>query len=250
MAINIKSAIISNKGIVRAYNEDNFVFDRRILTDINEEISIAKTAKCDKCIIAVFDGMGGESSGEIASKIAATTFQKIKNTTLEGVKNAIFSANMEICQYMKINKIKRMGTTVAAVYIDKTSISVVNVGDSKIYKYEKGTLEQVSYDHITTRHNNRRELTQHLGIFPNEMQIEPYIFTDKIKDRIRYLICSDGLTDMVSEEDIAVSMSNSIEEIPIILKDKAIENGGRDNITIVVFEIKKEAKKIFEKMFN
>ena len=82
------------------------------------------------------------------------------------------------------------------------------------------------------------KLTQHLGIFPEEMEIEPYIVPGQSKPNDRYLICSDGLTDMVSKNDIESVLScNLLRDAVKQLMQNALDNGGKDNITMICIEV-------------
>jgi protein phosphatase len=151
-----------------------------------------------------------------------------------------------------------MGSTLALLYIEPNKKEAVsaNVGDSKIYIYRDGELKKISQDHnqaqslvelgvITyeqaLRHKSKSKLTQHLGIFPNELVIEPFI-SDAImlKKGDIFLMCSDGLTDMLTEETIKELLS-----LKITLKKKAFKMvkeankcGGNDNITVIIAMVK------------
>lgn len=250
MPVKINAAIVSNKGLWRTHNEDNFIFDRKILEDIDNEVSLKTKSTCNIAIMGVFDGMGGQSSGEVASYIAAQNFRDIKDLTLEGIDKTIYLANDNICEYMTRHQLGRMGTTMALLYINETNIVAINIGDSRIYKYESGKLEQVSRDHTAIRAGStKKELTQYLGIYPHEMKIEPYGIIAKMNKR-RYLVCSDGLTDMVDDDEIKKSMKGkNVEEIPAELMGKALRNGGKDNITILVVEISSD-NTVFSKLLG
>ena len=249
MPIKINAAVISNKGLWKTHNEDNFIFDRKILEDVNNEVSLKTRATCNIAVMGVFDGMGGEPGNETAASIAAKTFRDIDNLTFEGIDKNIYFANDKICEYMSEHKTSRMGTTMALLYVNEKNVVTVNIGDSRIYKYESGKLVQLSHDHSTIRADNQKvELTQYLGIYPKEMKIEPYGIIGKTR-KCRYLVCSNGLTDMVEDSEIKKIMKGKIGDIPTNLMKKALENGGKDSVTILVVEVSTD-KGFFARLFG
>ena len=150
-----------------------------------------------------------------------------------------------------------MGTTFAALYVDKQEAVVVNVGDSRVYRLHQGVLRQLSHDHtlvqsmvklgVITReqaltHRDRHKLTQHIGIDETEMIIEPAI-SDRILLEVgdTYLLCSDGLTDMVSDKEIQrlLGMGKSSLDTANMLIKAALKAGGNDNITVLVVRLLK-----------
>ena len=188
--------------------------------------------------IAVFDGMGGEEHGEIASETARNVFmENCKNDcTLEDLCLLI---NKKICEYMEENRISRMGSTAAMVSVDE-KIRFCNIGDSKIYKLSRFGIEQLSEDHITVigKYNKRKFLNQHLGIPEEEILIEPYSGETDYTDDDIFILCSDGLTDMIDEEKILdISLKNGINRLAEKLFDEAMNSGGRDNISVVAFSV-------------
>ena len=259
----IKSACLSVVGKVRTNNEDNFCFNSQNLKESNngsERIYVNEFTNEENKIFAVFDGMGGESNGERASYIASET---LKEYTLNNLNKEIdwdeytYIANKNICDEM--NGKDRMGTTLAGVQFCKEYVSISNVGDSRIYIYSKGTLKQVSEDHNEARlqekfniNNGRKpRLTQYLGIRRDEMVIKPYKKEIPYEEIEKMLICSDGITDMISDEEIEKILSNKEETEQYVenLVKVAMENGGVDNTTLMIFDIYK-GKKIDEKKEN
>jgi hypothetical protein len=127
---------------------------------------------------------------------------------------------------------------------------VCDLGDSPIFLIHGGDIRQISYEH-TERHNyeqifgdnydkNKKfRLTQHLGIFPNEMVLSPYNKREPFEVGDRFLICSDGVTDMIPKQEIAaiISSKKTVDKAAELLLKTALDNGGRDNITIILGEI-------------
>jgi protein phosphatase len=248
------AACCSNKGKIRANNEDNFFFHHTYLMPENREQPFyAEYCSQDELqLFGVFDGMGGESYGEEASLIAASlleeTFVKVKknpNDIEPIVRDYLVRANEEICYVMRQESM-RMGTTVALILLHEQFAYVCNVGDSRIYRLRNQDLLQLSVDH-TEQETMRRlgvvapvkisnRLTQHLGIFKDELLVEPNFIRVGLSRGDRFLLCSDGLTNMVKEDVIVEILSKPISarEIANQLITEALHSGGRDNITVIV----------------
>lgn len=249
-------------GKVRDNNEDNLCFDLKNLEEQNNglELCTVKFHNSDYKTFAVFDGMGGEEKGERASYIASTILREyVKQNKEINWEKYVQLANDRICE--EIFGKDRMGTTMAGVQFCQDYINISNIGDSRIYMLKEDSLEQISIDHNETKlqeklninSNSKARLTQYLGIKREEMIIQPYKKQIQYKDVNKILICSDGITDMISDEDIKKILSQKItsEEAVGILVEKAMENGGIDNTTIMVFNIlKKEEEKKNKKTNN
>lgn len=247
----------SNVGKKRFNNEDNYYINSKTVNSLNETSAKIENVNC--FIGAVCDGMGGEEAGEVASQIAVTSignFEKqliIEKCSDSILENLIDSANTLICNEIKKAQ-KRMGTTFTLIGINNNEVTLTNIGDSRIYRYSDNVLSQISHDHteaqtmvdagIVTKEQSislkeKHRLTQHLGIFPYEMIIEPYTVRIAAKANDRYLLCSDGLTDMLTEHEIeAIFAENlSIENTVNKLISSALQKGGKDNVTVLICEI-------------
>ncbi|MDR2571669.1 MAG: serine/threonine-protein phosphatase [Oscillospiraceae bacterium] len=249
MDYRIDFTIICDRGKARAKNQDNFWCGGKYLESENnglKEPLSASTTNKNTAALAVFDGIGGEKHGELAAYIAAKTFNDIYYNTEVGNAEQFLSQiclvmNEAICKYVKEKRTGNMGTTLAALLFKEDSIFSCNLGDSKIFRFNSGVLKQVSYDHVLdTSTNKKPQLSQCLGIPEDDFIIEPYITKIKYVDNDKYIICSDGLTDMVSEDEIRYIL---LKQEPVLkcckeLMDVALARGGNDNITIIVCEIK------------
>ena len=142
-----------------------------------------------------------------------------------------------------------MGTTAAMLVFAEKEVVLCNIGDSKIFRLCDGTLEQISKDHVAvSAFGVKPPLSQNLGIPPNELVIDPYLARGPYNDGDIYLICSDGLTDMVSVDEITeVLVSKPIEEAITLLLDKALANGGKDNTTIILCKIERQSGWFFKR---
>ena len=256
MRCEIIFSCISHIGNVRSVNQDNFICEGLYIETDSPQIEFPLTgsvASKASTLFGVFDGMAGEECGEIASYIAAkeaaeTHFDKSGVTDLiEYCKQA----NKKICDYAVNHSISAMGTTAAMLLFAKSEIILCNIGDSKIFRFADGELEQISKDHVViSAFGTKPPLSQNLGIPPDQLLIEPYLSRGRYKNGDKYLICSDGLTDMLTLEEIkGLLTSQLVEESATNLVNKALENGGKDNVTVILLEIKQKKNKLL-KVFN
>ena len=186
--------------------------------------------------------MGGECHGEIASYLAskrAASLDTYSDNPIEDLLRLCKDANDDICRYALENQIPSMGTTAAILLFDKRRIHLCNIGDSKIFRCSEDGLEQISEDHLgVAAFGLKPPLSQNLGIPESELVIAPYTTSGYYNVGDKYLICSDGLTDMVPPETIRRILHNNPPNRAVeALTEEALKNGGKDNITIVVVEI-------------
>jgi len=259
----IISAASSNAGKLREKNEDNFFLNGKTLPLEATGTFTLTDETNENGLYAVCDGMGGGVYGEIASAIAADTLHDVyvrAEEQHEKLDELIVwytrEANARICFETEKNDGRRMGTTYVVVSIRSGIVRVYNLGDSRAYLLWGGgnKLSQLTRDHTRVRslvdmgvitrekartHPERHTLTQHLGIYPEEMVIEPYAAPSfNLMDGDVLLLCSDGLTDMLEDSKIRKIMSEnqSPQETAGKLLEAALRNGGKDNITVVVIK--------------
>ena len=206
-------------------------------------------------VYAVADGMGGAQAGEIASRIAVEQFESMggpgagPEATLAEVAR---SANRRIHQLAHADQSRAgMGTTLSAAMVSGDEVSIGHVGDSRVYRFRDDRLER-----LTTDHSYVQELVSQGRLTPEEAEVHPQsaiitralgpepevevdTFTTEGHDGDVYLICSDGLTGMVREGAMAdvLRHAGSLDEAASELVQAANENGGRDNITVVLFRL-------------
>ena len=248
MANNIRYVCCCNTGRIRKKNQDNFFVDRKYLYSENFALEVPLTGThsvTERPAYAVFDGMGGEKHGEIASFICALTFSKALKT-LSGepadiLNNACFMMNGAVCSFMAENSIRSMGSTAAILMFDRQSVTACNLGDSSIFKVDGNSLLKISTDHVESNpvFSSKPMLTQFVGIPEDECLIEPSIKIINYAAGDRFIICSDGLTDMVSESEIAATVNSctGVTAAADKLMNKALANGGVDNTTIIICEV-------------
>lgn len=249
----IEAACGCHIGKIRKNNEDNFFFAGKYLDSDNVglEAPLPYNGPLKRGFsLAVFDGMGGENFGEIASFTAAREMWRMKRTIKEllvpdekYLNGQLFRLNDAVVLAKKDLCTDRMGTTMVGLYFSMGYAYVSNIGDSRAYRLRDNILLQLSQDHVLKRpgrEGKKAPLTQHLGIDPEDMLIEPYIIQDKLQPRDMYLLCSDGLTDMLTDFEISDIMQNSENTVACVNKliEVALLHGGRDNITAVVCKVK------------
>ena len=247
----VESAGLTDTGRKRKANEDSFVID--------EELGL----------YVVADGMGGHAAGEVASRVAAETILSyIKNITdrknpeelpdtrrrLSKQANRLLAgihlANKSVLDLASDNpKYAGMGTTISAVFLTDQTFIVANVGDSPVFLIRDDQIELISTLHTVAsaakaanpngeplNEEFKHMLTQAVGTKP---QVAPDTVEHKGLAGDTFVLCSDGLTDMVSEELI---MNTAVSDKPAVackkLVDLANEKGGLDNITVIVLKIK------------
>ncbi len=232
-----RASALTDTGRRRPHNEDTFV--------------------CEPPLYAVADGVGGAKAGEIASRLAAATLEERGPSALgEGTLEAlILEANDRIySRALGEPEAAGMGTVVTALLVDEQAgtIAIGHVGDSRAYRIRDGALEQLTPDHslvgelvragrLSTeeaeQHPHRSVITRAVGTEP---VVEVHTETIDAIPGDLYLICSDGLTDLVRDGrilELVAAAGGDPENAVQTLVDEANGAGGLDNITVVLFEI-------------
>ena len=228
---------LTDPGRVRRRNEDAFV--------------------CEPPLFSVADGMGGAQAGEVASRLAAATFRDFHDADAldpeARLRSIIQEANRRIyARAASDPHASGMGTTVTAALVTGTRVAVGHVGDSRAYRLRGGALEQLTSDHSLVaelvrsgrltpeeaeKHPHRAVITRTVG---TDQVVEVDTITLAMEEDDLYLLCSDGLTDMVSDDDVralGVAAAGDPGVFAATLVEAANAGGGDDNITVVVFEI-------------
>ena len=256
MNSQINTACACNIGLVRMNNEDNFLFDGKCMEAENR--GLKKPVFCNMSLsdapvcMAVFDGMGGEEFGELAAFAAAMSLKESLSRLSDYVvpEKRFLSDScrfMNRAVYEKARELgtANMGTTSAILLFSGHDVYACNLGDSKAFRLRSGEFMQLTRDHTDAgflqENGIQRKplLTQYLGIDPDEIQIIPYIAKGTIMSGDQYLICSDGLTDMLSNVEICsiMSIAESAEACVEALVNQALKHGGKDNITVIVARV-------------
>lgn len=264
MAYQIAYAYTCHIGKIRNNNEDNFWCCGESLEAQNQGMSHIRSGyqkQSDFPLLAVFDGMGGESCGEMAAFLAAQACGKyyaenkgqIADDSSKFLESLCDEMNEAVCMYGEENRIGSMGTTAAILTFAGNEVYTCNLGDSRIYKSTSDKFYQISEDHVW-KHNlfGKAPLTQYLGIKEKNLKLDPSIMVQEIQVGDRFLLCSDGITDMMSDGEIADIMSRdiSVEETVEVLVNRALKKGGRDNITVILCEIKEQEKGLLTRLLR
>ena len=250
----IEFAELTDTGRVREHNED------------------AIGSNPDIGLMVLADGMGGYNAGEVASGIAV---QIVTDLASEGadreelneidphsglmrqsiiLRDAVYRSNKIIFQTAQSQThCEGMGTTIVACMFYDDKVSIAHVGDSRAYRLRGGALEQITLDHSllqelvdrgfyseeeAQRSTNRNYVTRALGVEPTvEVEVREY---EVLPDDI-YLLCSDGLPDMVEDDDIHLTISTFNASLDVVgqqLIDLANDHGGRDNVSVMLAQVK------------
>ena len=205
-------------------------------------------------LFAIADGMGGHEAGEIASEITVNTLAELAPSHLdaEGLTAAVEAANYNVMKAPR-QGIGRdgMGTTLTAAMLEGERLLIAQVGDSRAYLLHKGHLQQITRDHslmadlieagqITPEearvHPNRSVITRAIG---SDIHMRPDIYELNVDAGDRILLCSDGLSSMISNNAIESIMrrQSDAQHCADELVTAALENGGADNVTVVVADV-------------
>jgi protein phosphatase len=229
----------TDAGRKRRRNEDSFVHDPPLF--------------------AVADGMGGAQAGEVASRLAAAAFREFHEADEldpeARVAAIIQEANRRIYERARSDaQASGMGTTITAALVAEDGVAVGHVGDSRAYRLRNGQLEQLTEDHSLVAdlvrsgrltpdeadsHPQRSVITRALGTDPH---VDVDTFTADAQAGDVFLLCSDGLTTMVGDEEITetVAQASSLEQATKALVRAANKAGGEDNVTVVLFRLEGE----------
>jgi len=226
--------------------------------EMNQDAYYASQPSDTVGLYIVADGMGGYNGGEIASTLAVTATKNFiennfaetehtKESLQELVKNAIEYANMLVYEKSKeVPELEGMGTTIEVALVHNNRVHIGHVGDSRIYRIRKDFIRKLTTDHSyvqklvkdgtiskeeAVHHPKKNMLTKALGC---TSFVEPDVTVKGfLKDDI-LVLTSDGLTNMVKDQEIYEIVKENIEVATDKLVDKANENGGLDNITVIV----------------
>ncbi len=206
-------------------------------------------------VFVVADGMGGAQAGEVASRIAIEAFEQglsDSGSPEERLADRVREANRRIYERSRVDFGRAgMGTTLTAAYLDAAHLAIAHVGDSRAYMFRDGSLQRLTQDHSlvdelvrrgklteeqAAEHPQRSIITRALGPEPS-VEVDTWTYPVRAGDVL--LLCSDGLTSMLSEERVSeiLASSQTLDQAADALIDEANEAGGRDNITVVLFRL-------------
>lgn len=250
---HLEVASATDAGTIRSFNEDSIAADR------------------DLGLLVLADGMGGYQAGDVASSIATgLVMDNLKRILTEMAPSAIRSAklspesiaikstiektNLAIYQTAQTDsKYTGMGTTIVLILFHHGLASIAHVGDSRLYRLRQGHLQLLTRDHSLLQEqvemglissedakvsHNRNLVSRALGV---EAEIRVDISEHNVQPNDIYLLCSDGLNDMVDDADIELAMSELRNNLPLAanqLIQMANDNGGHDNVSVLIAKVR------------
>jgi serine/threonine protein phosphatase PrpC len=235
VALYLRYAVRSDLGLVRNNNEDSVYAGPRLL--------------------AIADGMGGHAAGEVASKIVIGTLEHLDedrriDDLMRALRDSVVDANHRIADAVRQRSdLEGMGTTLTALRFVGSQVGLVHVGDSRAYLLRQNHLSQITHDDTYVQY-----LVDSGKLTPDEAKdhprksvilrallgtdVEPDVSIREARDGDRYLLCSDGLSDVVSTETILDTMRiEDPQECADRLVELALRGGGPDNVTVIVADV-------------
>lgn len=258
--LNLYISTYTHNGLKRDNNEDSFSINGKPRPVSKKTMYISGQAPKDSLLLAVYDGMGGEEMGEVASDIAARMsgelLGELNSSTVDDYPKVVdrytTRANDEICRVLNNNDSRRGGTTMAMAYVDKGVVYPFSLGDSRIYLLVNNELIRISEDHTVAmrkyklniytleeaeQSTDSHKLTLFLGVDAEGNGLSAQWYQPFIMPRGGVLlICSDGLYDMCSEAEIKEILTSGGDDMTSALVSAALNNGGIDNITCITLE--------------
>jgi protein phosphatase len=250
--IRLEIASSTDVGAIRSFNEDSIAADSNL------------------GLLVLADGMGGNQAGDVASSMATglvmdhlkrmlneMALSPIRSARLSpeslAVKSAVETANLAIYKAAQTDsKYAGMGTTIVLILFHHSLATIAHVGDSRLYRLRQGRLELLTHDHSLLQEqvemglissedakvsHNRHLVSRALGV---EAEIDVDIREHNVQPNDIYLLCSDGLNDMVDGPDIELAMSELRANLPLAasqLVQMANDNGGHDNVSVIIAKV-------------
>ena len=235
MTLVLRYAARSDRGLVRANNEDSVYAGARLL--------------------ALADGMGGHAAGEVASQLVIAALAHLDDDEPGGdllakLNDAVHDGNAAIAAHVEADpELEGMGTTLSAILFAGTRLGMVHIGDSRGYLMRDGELTQITKDDtfVQTLVDDGRITAEEAHSHPQRSlimkaltghEVEPTLTMREVRAGDRYLLCSDGLSDPVSHETIQTAMQiPDVVDCADRLIELALRGGGPDNVTVVVAKV-------------
>ena len=234
--MKVTTAVATDVGLVREGNEDSYL--------------------TDEPLFAVADGMGGHRGGEVASQLAVETLEKLFKKGIGELPDQVQEANRVVFERSVVDeKVAGMGTTLTAALVEGDRIRLAHVGDSRAYLLREGDLRLLTEDHtlvhrmVTEGEISKEEAETHpqRSVLTRALGVETVVDVDddmvQVRPGDRLLLCTDGLTSMVSEQAVeeVLGAVPDPQEAAQRLVQLANEGGGTDNTTVVVLDFSDDA---------
>jgi serine/threonine protein phosphatase PrpC len=224
---------LSNVGLVRERNEDAWSVDGA--TQEGDGVTVSRIVRRYPPPVSVWvaDGMGGHGHGEVASADALEWLARTAPDTPDAVVEALQAANERLDDRCRRQpELADMGTTICGLVVTEAGVIVTNVGDSSVFQVDEDLLHELT---VRDRNAGSGALTQCLGGGPL-VQIAPHVSVLPLRPST-FLLCSDGLTDLVAAEDIEAQLAAGDALVVARLVGSALAAGGADNVTVVLVRI-------------
>lgn len=253
-------AWLSHKGAVRRWNEDACLMAGAVSQD-SSAVPVLASLPHGPWMVAVADGIGGHCAGDVASRAVVEMLAACERLTPAGVRDGLRRLNRELVQRgLRDPECAGLGATVAGLACGARGLFAFNVGDSRVYRLDGETLTQITRDDseaenliemgLLSREDEIRPgylhaLTQAIGGRLEVVPIEVHTHPQKVAALTRFLVCSDGLTDMAGRVAIAeiLRARRSAEATVEALFGLAMDAGGLDNITLAVADVEPRPKR-------
>ncbi|MFD2092524.1 protein phosphatase 2C domain-containing protein [Blastococcus deserti] len=235
MSLVLRYAARSDRGLIRGNNQDSVYAGPRLL--------------------AVADGMGGHAAGDVASKVVIAALEHLDDDApsgdmLQALRQAVFEGSEHLREVIRESPhLEGMGTTLTAILFAGGRLALCHVGDSRAYLMRDGQLSQITHDdtfvqtliddgRITAEEANSHPQRSLLLRALNGQDVEPDLSMREARAGDRYLLCSDGLSGVVSEETLAEALKDpDPQSTADRLIELALRSGGPDNITVIVADV-------------
>jgi serine/threonine protein phosphatase PrpC len=235
MSLVLRYAARSDRGLIRGNNQDSVYAGPRLL--------------------AVADGMGGHAAGDVASKVVIAALQHLDDDTpsgdmLQALRRGVFDGSEHLREVIRDSpQLEGMGTTLTAILFAGGRLALCHVGDSRAYLLRDGEFSQITHDdtfvqtliddgRITPEEANSHPQRSLLLRALNGQEVEPDLSMREARAGDRYLLCSDGLSGVVSEETLADALTDPDPQTTADrLIELALRSGGPDNITVIVADV-------------
>lgn len=256
--IRLFAALKSGKGCVRTNNEDAYYFNGKYadLKDMDQETTLTDTFQDSPALFAICDGMGGYENGEVASYTAVNRLDRLRQSLRSAAfPQAVTDWVIETNKYIA-ETVHDGGSTLALLYFDHNKIYIAHLGDSRIYRIHHGLLSRMTKDHSKVQvlldagilteqeaktYPQRHVITRAFGMNEDENGLCTPTVQEPVtaENGDRYLICSDGVTDLLTDDRIGfiLSKGKTAAECARAVYQEALEAGGKDNTTVIVIEI-------------
>jgi serine/threonine protein phosphatase PrpC len=235
VSLVLRYAARSDRGLIRGNNQDSVYAGPRLL--------------------AVADGMGGHAAGDVASKVVISALEHLDDDAPSGdmllaLRQAVFEGSEHLREVIRESpQLEGMGTTLTAILFAGSRLALCHVGDSRAYLMRDGQFSQITHDdtfvqtliddgRITAEEANSHPQRSLLLRALNGQEVEPDLSMREARDGDRYLLCSDGLSGVVSEETLAEALKDpDPQSTADRLIELALRSGGPDNITVIVADV-------------